>query len=455
MLNDLNKYWHRFDGHMQELMSGAMIAFVLKITSAAFAFTLNILLVRLLGAEDSGIFFLALTIILMTSMVGRVGMENALIKFVATNNAANKPEKVLGVYQKTMLYSFSVAALLSLLLILLAPWVSIIIFNKQQLMQPLRIMALAIVPLSLFTLHAYALQGLKKITESTTTLSLITPLLACATTLLFVPKHGINAAAWGYLFATTITLIIGRFFWKKSTKSFNIKTCKFDSCELFSCSIPFFGIILMNMIITWSPVLLLGVWESSSNLSLYHVANRTSMLSSYVLIAVSTIAVPKFAELYQQGEMLVLESVAHNAINILVLMATPILILFVFFPEWLLLLFGEEFSKGTTVLIILAVGQFINVSTGLAGHLLIISGHERLMFFNLIGCALLILLLNIILIPNYGILGSAVSATMIILLQNMLALFFVWKKLNIVLLPHLAPRSPQQNLRKYNNGKKK
>ncbi len=416
---------------MQELLRGASVAFALKVLAAGLAFCLNVVLARLLGAEGSGIYFLAFTIVLIIATIGRVGMENALVRFIAANVSAGRPGKVLGVYQKAMRYSLTAAILLSTLLFLFAPLMSQRLFNKPALEQPLAVMALAVVPLALLTLHAYALQGLKKIAASVSVQSIVVPLLTCLIALLFVPAYGIDAAVWGYLLAIVVTLTIGRWLWQRVTSSFNTYPAEFDSKELMASSMPLFGVVLMNMVITWSPMLFLGVWESSENLGIYSAANRTAMLTSFVLVAVNSIAAPQFATLYQQGDMQALGVVARNSAKIMVVLATPVLLLFLLFPEWVLSIFGEEFKQGAVVLMILAIGQFLNVATGSVGQLLSMAGCEKQlrMLFMIVVCVSLFM--NFTLIYKFGVLGAAVSSAVSVSAAGLLGVYFAWKYLKV------------------------
>ncbi|GJM17455.1 MAG: hypothetical protein DHS20C13_27820 [Thermodesulfobacteriota bacterium] len=63
----------------------------------SLAFILNVVLARLLGAEGSSVFYLAFTIVLTSAVLGRVGMENSMVKFIAINIAFDQPSEVLGV----------------------------------------------------------------------------------------------------------------------------------------------------------------------------------------------------------------------------------------------------------------------------------------------------------------------------------------------------------------------
>ncbi len=425
----------RLDTHMQELLRGASIAMVFKIIAAGIAFGLNVVLAKMLGAEGTGIFFLSLTLVMIVSAMGRVGMENALVRFVAANFAEGEIRKVLGVYRKAIKYSLIVSVILSLALMHLSSWVSHVVFSKPELERPLDIMALAVVPIALLTLHANALQGLKKIAESITVLSIIVPFLTSLSALFFVPAYGLDAATYSYLVATIVTLIISLWWWRRAVAAYNLKYAQFDSRELLSSSIPLLGGVLMNMVILWSPILFLGIWETNENIGIYSAASRTAMLTSFVLVAVNSIAAPKFAALYQQGDFINLERMAQNSNKFMIALAIPIIFVFMAAPERVLSLFGEQFTEGAIVLMIIAAGQFVNVATGSVGYLLMMSGNERLMRNNLFFNALICIILNMVLIPAYGIIGAATGAALIMVVQNLVAMVMVWKKLNIITIP--------------------
>ena len=423
------------DFHLYELIKGASLAFGFRVLSAGLAFGLSVILARKLGAEDSGIFFLGLTIVLIVSSIGCMGMENSLVRFIAANASAGRPGKVLGVYQMAILYSLAAASLISIPLYLLAPWMSQFVFSKPNMVQPFTIMVMGVVPLSLLTLHAYALQGLRKIAASITVLSIIIPLITSTVAILFASDFGINAVAWGYLFAIFISLLLGRLFWKQAIRSFNADSIGFERIELLASSMPLFGMVFMSLLIAWSPMLFLGVWETSGNIGIYSVASRTAMLTGVILNAVNSIAAPKFSSLYQQGDVNALGKIARQSTKFITILATPILLLFLLLPEWVLSIFGEQFKQGAIVLMIISVGQFVNVATGSVGNLLMMTGHERLLRNNLIFSAFTGILLSVWLIPRYGIVGAAVSTAFILSIQNLIAVVQVRMKLGIMPIP--------------------
>jgi O-antigen/teichoic acid export membrane protein len=98
-------------------------------------------------------------------------------------------------------------------------------------------------------------------------------------------------------------------------------------------------------------------------------------------------------------------------------------------------LWGNEFKEAYLVLIILAVGQFFNISTGCAGMLLIMCGFEKIHGYISLFFMLLNLILNYTLIVSYGAVGAAIATTITIASENVVKLILAKKKVGISTIP--------------------
>ncbi len=438
----VESYFSHLSPHLQELFKGTAVAFIFKFISAGMAFLLNVVLARLLGAEGSGVYYLSFTVVVIFATISRIGMENALIRYVAANLSIGKKSVVVAVYRIAIKLSALVSIPLSSILYLMAPWLSYSVFNKPELEVPLEIMSFAVVPLALFTLHANMLQGAKRIASSIFILSISSPLITATLSIAFVGSYGVQAASYSYVVAAFLTLVFGIILWNKEICFRSSSSVGRKGEDFLASSLPLFVVNLLTMLISWSPLLLLGVWESSHNIGIFSAASRTAMLTSFVLIAVNSIAAPKFAELYQNGNKKELGEIARNSTKIMVALAFPVLLIFIFFPEPILAIFGDDFREGAKVLIILSIGQFVNVLMGSVGYLLMMTGHERIMRNILIVMGVLSLSLNFLLIPSFGIFGAAIGNAIVMTLQNILMMGYVKKKLGISTIPFVRIRLP-------------
>jgi O-antigen/teichoic acid export membrane protein len=93
----------------------------------------------------------------------------------------------------------------------------------------------------------------------------------------------------------------------------------------------------------------------------------------------------------------------------------------------LLSLLPEIYHKGTTVAMIACVGGFLNIATGVNTSILLTSDKYMYVTYLLFFLFVLAFVLNIFLIPRYGIEGAALATALSSFIYNMLKYFIIWK----------------------------
>jgi O-antigen/teichoic acid export membrane protein len=73
-------------------------------------------------------------------------------------------------------------------------------------------------------------------------------------------------------------------------------------------------------------------------------------------------------------------------------------------------IFGRDFEVGWPILVIGTLGQLVNCGVGSVGYLLLMSGNQRCLIKIEAVMAALMVLMNLLLIPRWGITGAAVAA---------------------------------------------
>ncbi|MFV9644342.1 MAG: flippase [Desulfobacterales bacterium] len=434
-------FLNKLDHNMQEVVQGASVALVVKILAAGLGFILNVVLARLLGPEGTGLYFLALTVTTVAAVLGRAGLDKTFVRFTASNSAVGNWGAIRGLYRKGIKLALGGLGITAGVLLLLAPWLANTLFSEPKLTSLIRCMAIAVVPFGLFVLHANLLQGLKRIRDAILVLSVCLPAFSLPGVIILVPVWNVQGAVLAYALAAFLTLLVGLWRWRKATPQLGNFEARFQTSELLQSSIPLFWVAALQLVITWSSNLMLGIWASSVEVGLFSIANRTAMLTSFILMAVNSIAAPKFAALYAQGDMEALGSMARNSARLMTLIAMPLLFLFLFASGWIMAIFGKQFAAGGLVLSILAVGQFVNVITGSVGFVLMMCGYEGLLRNNLAFCAFINLALNYLLIPSLGAIGAAIATATTLILQNLIAAGLVWWRLGIMTIPLIPVKS--------------
>lgn len=427
---------HR-DSHAIELLRGASIAGLLRVLGAALTFGLTVALGRILGAEATGIYFLAFTIATTVATVGRAGLDNAILRFVAAHASADKWLQVRRGYREVLVVGAIGSGLIAAVLYVASDFLAGSVFSDPALAIPLCIMAIAVVPLSLAMLVSKALLGLARVRDSTLVFQILPQGLALGGTLLLAPSWGVDGAAVAYVIAVSAAVAYGVIVWRRAlagrVKAPDHQDAPSPIRELLKSGMPLLVGDLLYIVMQVSSTLMLGMWGDSADVSQYAVAWRTAMLVSFVPLAISTIVQPKFAELYARGDMQSLAATTRRAVLLMVACSAPLLLAFVAMPERIVSIFGSDFVEGATILQILAIGQLFNVALASVGILLVMSGQEKQFRNVLVVSVCVALLLNITLIPPYGAIGAATAEASALVVLNVLFGYAVWRRHGILM----------------------
>ena len=193
--------------------------------------------------------------------------------------------------------------------------------------------------------------------------------------------------------------------------------------------------IINRGFLPWAPLFLLGIWGSTEDAGVFGAAMRIAMLITFFLTAVNTVIAPKFAELHAKGEIELLGHLARRFALLITVAASPLLLLLILAGDWVMSMFGPEFTRGGTALAILAVGQAVNTMTGSVGYLLMMSGHERDIRNASIFGAIIMIGLAATLIPLFGIIGAAIAGATAVVAINVQSVIIVRRKLGIMPIP--------------------
>jgi len=431
ILNRFPSVRDRIDVHMLEVINGAAVALVLKVLGAGLTFLFNLVLARTLGAEGAGLYFLALTVTTIATVFGRVGLDNTLLRFTAANASVDDWSAVKGVYVKGMRLALLASSLSAVAVFVFAPVLADKVFQKPELVIPMRWMSLAVVPMTFVMLHAQALKGLKRIRDSFIVFGVGVPAISLTALVLFGGSYGVKGAVWAYASGAILTSILGVILWRMATPHLRKVSASFRTNDLVESGIPLFFVASLNMLINWTATFALGVWGTQEDVGIFSMASRTAMLTSLILTSVNSISAPKFAELYKKKDMDALGATARNTAKLMTVVASPLLLLFLIAPQWVMGMFGEEFQKGGVLLSILAVGQFVNVATGSVGYLLMMSGNEKLMRNNVAFVAVMSVVLNVFFVQIYGVIGAVIATVVCLSSQNLIATYIVSSRLGI------------------------
>ncbi|WP_420576953.1 polysaccharide biosynthesis C-terminal domain-containing protein [Ekhidna sp.] len=413
------------------ILSGAFFTFVFRSFGAAISFFMNIIVAREIGADGIGSYHLVLTLSTVFSTIALLGFNNLLTKIVP--QFVLEQVKISSLFTRAVKYSFGTSLIISLILWLVSYHQSI----NGNLEIALRFTSLSVGAMTIIPLSADYLRALLRPRISAIFQSFLIPSLLFGVVLILKSTNQLNVNNFliSYcLIASLISLVSFIVSIKISPRYQDIISRKIP---LFNESKKFYYIKLVNIPLRYSDVLILSIMVSAVDLGIYTTSLRYSVLLQFVLLAFSLISAPKISLLLSKENWMGLKQLIRRVSLGIVIITLPVTLFCLLFPQFAMGVFGKEFLAGSPVLVILTLGQIVNMGTGVVGTLLTYSGNQSdVLKVNGVS-GVLNILASIPLIHYFGILGAAISSSLFLVLGNLAQVILVYRKFGFYSFPLL------------------
>ena len=416
---------------MKIIVQQAGVSFSGLVTGQILRFFLNLVIARLLGADELGVYALALSFAQIAEVIAIAGLDGGVLRTV--NLSPLDPERQRRAALSALSYSMRFSFIASLLLASAAGLLSSM-FNGSVLLQ-LTIICYAIsVPLHVFIAVAgHVMQAYRELRPKIIASQIIVPggLLLLTLSLW---------AAGGGALAILLPMPIAAFaaaIWIFRDMKARTGLCIADivragsNRSMLYYSFPLMLVALTGMASHWLDILMLGWYSDARTVGIYQPAVRTAGLLRSVYLAFAGIAAPLFASLSAAGQAVELERLLRVVTRWIVVAALPPAVVLMVMPSEVLDLFGAGFSGAEPVLVLLSAAVLFQASTGLYDTLLQMSGFTRLSALNSLLALAIHFFLNMLLIPRYGISGAAFAVIIVYFLLTALRAVEVWLKLGM------------------------
>ncbi|MBP9667448.1 flippase [Candidatus Saccharibacteria bacterium] len=424
------------DEHFGEILVHTFWAMVLLGGTTALQFVFDLLLANRFGAHGAGTFYLAFSVMMTLSLIGRLGLDQAIVRFMPPLLSKN-PAAAYGVKYTAVQLSLIITVPLVVGLYFLAPWLANDVFHAPDITTYLQVFAFGVPAFSLSYLFSASLRSMKQTRAALSVERAGMYLLGIIAIMTLGVIYGFKGLVYGFVIGIIVNALIGGLAMRHYMPSVT-RIVPFDRKVLLLTSLPLLFVAFAFQMNGQASLLILGSNASSADVGIFNAALKISMLMNLLLAAINTIVATKISELYAASNQEELRKTIQKTSGLGTALSLPLFLIIVATAPLLLGLFGREFISGSTTLILLAVGQLINVAVGSTNYFLAMTGHQKALAVA-IGSGLSInILTGLWLIPLYGIEGAAISTTITSIFSNMLMVFFVKKYLGVWSLPFVA-----------------
>jgi O-antigen/teichoic acid export membrane protein len=436
--NDMRRLAGLFRGRPLRVAS----AFAAQVAGAGLGFLLSIMLARLVGVAGVGLYFLAITIVDISATISRLGLESASMRFASIAHSQGDRGGLAALYRKSMSLVFVAGAAIALPVWLIGSQLGLGGERAPEFRSELPLLAFAIAPVALLVIQAEFFKAVGSTATGTASQAVVPPLLLLTGSVILwlLSAATVHAVFLAYVIAAIASVTIAMATWQWRLPGIWRERGSFDIGRLLRTSMPLLLVNSMTLMLGWTDVLVLGMWRDAAEVGIYGIAMRVALLTAFILSAINVVVAPQFAALHAEGNTAALRRLAQQSAFWTLVAAAPAILVLMLVPDLILQIFGPQFADGAWTLRILALGQLINVATGSAGVLLVMSGHEKLMRNIVAASAALNLLGALALVPRYGAIGAATSTACSLAFMKIVSWLMVRKKLHIDVLDYAALR---------------
>ena len=184
----------------------------------------------------------------------------------------------------------------------------------------------------------------------------------------------------------------------------------------------------LSVLMAQTDILMLGMLGSVSEAGFYRVSITLAATALLAVTPLSVLLAPRLAKQFASNNLSALAPTLVRAARLAFALSMPLLLPFILFGDRLIIyLYGPEFVDSFAPLAILSVGYIFNVGTGFVHLTLNMTGLERKTIVGVSSALILNVILNAVLIPQYGAVGAAIATTTATIMANSLLWLFVWK----------------------------
>ncbi|MCX0339643.1 MATE family efflux transporter [Acinetobacter radioresistens] len=174
-------------------------------------------------------------------------------------------------------------------------------------------------------------------------------------------------------------------------------------------------------------VITLSYSLSLSDLGIFKVAEKVALLVGFFQSVITATYSPYFSKYYRLRDKKKIGDTINKCIKIGLIISIPILLIILVLGEEILKLFGKEFVKGYTILIILSLSQLINVLFSVSSIFLNQTNYTKISKNIVIITSFISIPLTFLLSKIFGSIGASWSLLLYNLILNLSFTYYAFK----------------------------
>jgi|TARA_B110000211_G_scaffold38396_1_gene39014 O-antigen/teichoic acid export membrane protein len=387
-------------------------------------FFLSLFLTNSFSAEIVGQYDFVRSSLMILSGASLLGTNQAIIYYSGVLTSNKSFGSIKSIYFKMNFLILTACAVLYMPMLMIEKETINQIFNKQGAYELVNLSLRGLIFYSITMLNIDTIRALKHtlISEAFRNLFRYTPFFIFSV-ILYIIDQPEDLVVWFLnsfivLFIISTIVVYSLFFKKDFPKTVHDH---FSSIDILRTSYPMALSAISYFLMQSTDVLFISAYDTFESVAYYSIAVKLATVTALALISVNIVIAPKIASIYNDKNFSELKLILKKATRINVLISLPIIILLICFSEYILSMFGINYILAKNALWILLIAQFFNSITGPSALYLNMTGRQKKLNVILLISLIINVVLNIFLVPTFGMLGAAIATTTSFVLSKVFA----------------------------------
>lgn len=405
---------------LKVLQSKIFAAVTCKVASAILTFLFTWSIAQLLTTADAGVFLYTYTVMMVLVQLSRAGTEHSMIKALSINESS---QYGLNIVKKIGLYVVLVSLCFSTLLLVIIEFEFIEIYlERENYMVLLCFLAVAIC-FAISQVIGTFFQSNSKVYKQYWAMAIGVSLSGCLVSLIvYYFQFNVTSYSFSLYFLVAVfislclcvSILAFDSFMSRSNRSasYTGKDASLSLKGLVKFTLPYSQLAFITIIVQWGAALLSGGWLSEDELAVLSVCLRVGLLTNFFFLAFNALLAPRFAKLHNENRVNEIEDSSLLEVFLATVFSLFVFCIFVLFGKDILGAFGESYIDGYMLLLAISFAWLVRVFIGPVDIILLMTNKVKISRKNLIISSIFTLSLSLLLIPNFGLVGAAISAAL-------------------------------------------
>ena len=403
--------------------------------AAAAMFVVQVLMTRTLGSTAFGVVTVLTQAAFIASFATRSGMDMAVLRDVAMDVGVGRSSLARSTVARAVAIAGAVSVAVAVAVAVAADPIRAALGVPSSQLWAFYVGAAGIPCIAIANVWLAATRGLKIMRY---TLYVFWAGQNLAWIALLLTLWAFSASAFTSVLAYSLSWVFAAvaafYFWRRESRTWSIERPEPGWLDrLVRYAGPRAPASLLAQLLFWADLFVLTHYAPTSEVGVYAAALRAGQVLILFLTSVNLMFAPYVADLHNRGEIRRLDRLYKLLTRWIVAATIPLFLLVAIAPRSVMRVFGSEFvgNDAEAALLILLLGQFVNIATGSAGFILIMVGKTGTDLTIYLASLILDVAVAVALAPQLGMRGAAIANAVTFACSNAARLLMVRRLVRI------------------------